>query len=74
MRIRRAFAEEILKMTGKHVTLQPVPTVMDELSKVRPAYAVLDNFIMSMVPVYDFPQWQDSLREYLTERGLYHAE
>ena len=71
---RYAFAEEILKMTGKQVTLQPVPTLMDELSKVRPAYAVLDNFIMSMVPVYDFPQWQDSLREYLTERGLYHAE
>ncbi len=71
---RYAFAEEILKMTGKQVALQPVPTVMDELSKVRPAYAVLDNFIMSMVPVYDFPQWQDSLREYLTERGLYHAE
>lgn len=71
---RYAFAEEILKMTGKQVTLQPVPTGMDELSKVRPAYAVLDNFIMSMVPVYDFPQWQDSLREYLTERGLYHAE
>lgn len=71
---RYVFAEEILKMTGKQVTLQPVPTVMDELSKVRPAYAVLDNFIMSMVPVYDFPQWQDSLREYLTERGLYHAE
>ena len=71
---RYAFAEEILKMTGKQVTLQPVPTVMDELSKVRPAYAVLDNFIMSMVPVYDFSQWQDSLREYLTERGLYHAE
>ena len=71
---RYAFAEEILKMTGKQVTLQPVPTLMDELSKVRPAYAVLDNFIMSMVPVYDFPQWQDSLREYLTERGLYYAE
>lgn len=71
---RYAFAEEIIKMTGKQVTLQPVPTLMDELSKVRPAYAVLDNFIMSMVPVYDFPQWQDSLREYLTERGLYHAE
>ena len=71
---RYAFAEEILKMTGKQVTLQPVPTLMDELSKVRPAYAVLDIFIMSMVPVYDFPQWQDSLREYLTERGLYHAE
>ena len=71
---RYAFAEEILRMTGKQAVMEPVPTVMSDFSKVRPAYAVLDNFIMSMVPVYDFPQWQDSLREYLTERGLYNAE
>ena len=68
------FAQEILKMTGKTASMQPVPTVMSDFSKVRPAYAVLDNFIMSMVPIYDFPDWQDSLREYLEERGLYHAE
>lgn len=68
---RYAFAQEILKMTGKSADMQPVPTVMSDFSKVRPSYAVLDNFIMSMVPVYDFPKWQDSLREYLTERGLY---
>lgn len=71
---RYAFAEEILRMTGKSAVMEPVPTVMSDFSKVRPAYAVLDNFIMSMVPVYDFPQWQDSLREYLTERGLYNAK
>ena len=71
---RYAFAQEILKMTGKTASMQPVPTVMSDFSKVRPAYAVLDNFIMSMVPIYDFPDWQDSLREYLEERGLYHAE
>ena len=70
---RYAFAQEILKMTGKTAAMQPVPTVMSDFSKVRPAYAVLDNFIMSMVPVYDFPQWQESLKEYLTERGLYNA-
>ncbi len=65
---RYAFAQEILKMTGKTASMQPVPTVMSDFSKVRPAYAVLDNFIMSMVPIYDFPDWQDSLREYLEER------
>ena len=71
---RYAFAQEILKMTGKTASMHLAPTVMSDFSKVRLAYAVLDNFIMSMVPIYDFPDWQDSLREYLEERGLYHAE
>lgn len=71
---RYAFAEEILRMTGKEAKMEPVPTALSDLSKVRPAYAVLNNFIMRMVPVYDFPKWQDSLKEYLIERGLYNAK
>lgn len=71
---RYAFAQEILKLTGKEADMDPVPTVMSDFSKVRPANAVLENFIMSMVPIYDFPAWQDSLKEYLKEGGLYHGE
>lgn len=67
---RYAFAKEILRLTGKSADMQPVPTTMSDFSKVRPAYAVLDNFIMSMIDVYDFPEWQKSLAEYLEERGL----
>lgn len=66
---RYAFAEEILRLTGKSAQMEPVPTAYSDFSKVRPAYAVLDNFIMSMVPVYDFPMWQESLKEYIEEGG-----
>lgn len=67
---RYAFAEEILRLTGKKADMQPVPTAMSDLSNVRPAFAVLENFVMSMIDIYDFPPWQESLREYLEERGV----
>lgn len=67
---RYAFAEEILRMTGKKAVMEAVPTAMSDFSRVRPAFAVLDNFIMNMVDIYDFPSWQESLREYLLEGGF----
>ena len=67
---RFAFAQEILRLSGKQADMQPVPTTRSDFSRVRPAYAVLDNFIMRMVPIYDFPKWQESLSEYLEERGI----
>lgn len=70
---RYSFAEEILKLTGKAANMEPVPTVMSDFSKVRPAFAVLENFIMSMVDIYDFPTWQESLQEYLAEGGVLRA-
>lgn len=67
---RYAFAEEILRLTGNKADMQPVPTAMSDFSNVRPAFAVLDNFIMSMIDIYEFPAWQESLEEYLEERGV----
>ena len=69
---RYAFAEEILRLTNKRAVMEPVPTPMSDFSKVRPAFAVLDNFIMSMVDIYEFPSWQESLAEYLEEGGFLH--
>lgn len=67
---RYEFASEILRLTGNEANMKPVLTHDSDFSKERPAFAVLDNFIMSMTPVYDFPTWQDSLKEYFVERGL----
>ena len=67
---RYEFASEILRLTGKQVNMKPVVTTMSDFSRERPAFAVLDNFIMSMTPVYDFPSWKESLKEYMGERGL----
>lgn len=67
---RYEFASEILRLTGKQADMKPVVTTMSDFSRERPAFCVLDNFIMSMTPVYDFPTWKESLKEYMEERGL----
>ena len=63
-----------VKLTGKEAQMKAVPTHLSDFSKVRPAYCVLDNFIMSMTPVYTFPSWKESLKEYFKERGLYNEK
>ena len=65
---RYEFAQEILKLAGKQINLRPVMTSESDLSSARPAYAVLDNFILRIINVYDMPEWKTSLREYMNER------
>ncbi len=65
---RFEFAQEILKLAGKQGLLNPVPTPQSDLSSARPAYAVLDNFILRIIEVYDMPQWKDSLAEFMNEK------
>ena len=60
---RYAFAEEILKLAGKELKLNPALT--KDVPTARPANAVLDNFILRIIDVYDMPTWQESLKEYL---------
>ena len=60
---RFEFAQEILRLAGKTVTLKPVSSA--DISSVRPTYAVLDNFILRIIDLYEMPTWQKSLREYL---------
>lgn len=61
---RFEFAKEVLKLAGKNVELKPVTTADAELSAVRPTYAVLDNFILRIIDMYDMPDWKASLEEY----------
>lgn len=61
---RYEFAKEVLKLAGKDVELKPVTTSESELSAVRPTYAVLDNFILRIIDMYEMPDWNASLEEY----------
>ena len=65
---RYEFAQEILKLADKDIELRAVPTEQSDLSAVRPPYAVLDNFILRIIEVYDMPDWKESLKEYMDER------
>ena len=65
---RYEFAQEILRLSGKNVELKAVPTEQSDLSSVSPPYAVLDNFILRIIDMYDMPDWKESLEEYMKER------
>ena len=65
---RYELAQEILSLSGKNVELKAVPTEQSDLSSVRPPYAVLDNFILRIIDMYDMPDWKESLEEYMKER------
>ena len=65
---RYEFAKEILRLAGKEEQLNPVPTPQSDLSSARPAYAVLDNFILRIIDVYEIPGWKDSLEEFMKEK------
>lgn len=64
---RYEFAQEILRLAGMQAQMVPVPARQSDFSAIRPAYAVLDNFIMKLIDVYDFPDWRVSLEEYMKE-------
>ena len=64
---RYEFAKEILKQAGLEAELTAVQAREAELSSVRPAYAVLDNFILRIIDVYEMPGWRASLEEYMEE-------
>ena len=63
---RFEFAEEILRLSGK--TLKLNPAMAKDVPTARPNNAVLDNFILRIIALYDMPTWQESLKEYLEER------
>lgn len=65
---RYEFAKEVLRLSGKKEQLNPVPTPQSDLSSARPSYAVLDNFILRIIDVYDMPDWKESLAEFMKER------
>ena len=62
---RYAFAKEILRLTGYKTRIKAVPATEAHLSSIRPAYAVLDNFIINIKGEYQMPQWEDALAAYL---------
>lgn len=65
---RYEFVQEILRLAGMETGLRAVPTEESQLSSARPAYAVLDNFILRIIDLYEMPKWKDSLKEYMEDR------
>lgn len=60
------FAREVFRLAGKKTQVESITT--DEFPTVvkRPAYSVLENYMLSLTTDYRFKEWKEAVAEYMT--------
>jgi len=61
------FAKEIFRQAEKNTEVEAITTAEYPTPAKRPAYSVLDNFMLKLTTDFTFAQWQDALTEYMKE-------
>ncbi len=63
------FTKEIFRLSGKKTVVNPVTSKqykeMNPASADRPAYSVLDNYMLRLTGGYTFADWEKAIAEYL---------
>lgn len=59
------FAEEIFRLAGKNTRVRRITTEEFNAPAKRPAYSVLDNYMLRLTCGYTVADWKDALTEYM---------
>ena len=63
------FTEEIFRLVGKQTKVNHVTSKqykeMNPASADRPAYSILDNYMLRLTSDYQMAEWHDALKEYI---------
>lgn len=59
------FTEEIFRLTGKKTVVEHITSEEYNAAAKRPAYSILENYMLHMTSDYRFADWHDAIREYL---------
>ena len=59
------FAEKIFEYAGMDVKVNRLTTDQYPTPAKRPAYSVLDNYMLRMTTDFTFAHWEDALKEYM---------
>jgi dTDP-4-dehydrorhamnose reductase len=59
------FAEKIFELAGKNTKVKRLTTEEYPTPAKRPAYSVLDNYMLRLTMDYSFRNWEDALKEYM---------
>lgn len=62
---RYELAREVIRLSGFHVPVEPVPASEDTLSSMRPSYSVLDNMMLRISGMELLPRWEEMLEAYM---------
>ncbi len=65
------FAEEVLRLGGRDTRVRHVTTEeylrINPASAPRPAYSILDNYMLRLTGAYRFAEWHDAVGEYFKD-------
>lgn len=61
------FTKEIFRIAKKATKVQAITTAEYPTPAVRPAYSVLENYMLKLTTDFKFATWQDAIEEYLKE-------
>ena len=64
------FARKIFEYAGLSVKVNDLKTEEYPTPAKRPAYSVLDNYMLSLTTDFKFAEWEDALRVYFDENEL----
>lgn len=64
------FAEEIFKLAGKSTVVETITTEEFGAKAPRPAYSILENYMLKLTTDYMFADWHDALTAYMKNLAL----
>lgn len=59
------FAEEIFRLAGKNTAVEAITSEEYGAAVKRPAYSILENYMLKMTTDFMFSDWHDAIAEYL---------
>ncbi len=63
------FTEEIFRLAGKKTKVKHITTEEFPTPAKRPAYSVLDNYMLKLTTGYTAPDWKEAIKEYIEAGG-----
>jgi len=61
------FSKEIFRLAGKKTEVEAITTEEYGAAAARPAYSVLDNYMLKLTTDFTFANWEDAIAEYISE-------
>jgi dTDP-4-dehydrorhamnose reductase len=61
------FAAEIFRLAGKDTKVNYITTDQYPTPAKRPAYSVLENYMLKLTTDFQMADWQDAIAEYMKE-------
>lgn len=64
------FTSEIFRLAGKSTQVEYITTAEYPTPARRPAYSMLDNYMLRMTTDFKFAHWKDAIAEYLRDERI----